>query len=199
MQTESPVPIESRALGTLTYIRASIESAGSLAVPGMAGIVMGSIGVIAAVLASMPALASHWLEIWLLAAVAALGLGGAVMARQATQRQQRYLGPVRKFLLCLCPALAAGAVLTFVMWRAGSVHLVPGPWLLLYGCAVLSASTVTSAATMRLIVVMGALFAMLGLTAFQLPPRSYTLVLGLGFGGLHLLFGILIGRASHGD
>lgn len=199
MQTEGPVPIESRALGTLTYIRASIESAGPLAVPGIAGIVMGIIGLVAAVLASIPSFATHWIGIWLLAAVAALMFGGALMARQTRQRRHLYLGPVRKFLLCLCPALAAGAALTLVMWQAGVVQLIPGMWLLLYGCAVLSASTATSATTMRLIVAMGTLFVLLGLIAFALPPRHHTLILGAGFGALHLLFGILIGRATRDE
>jgi hypothetical protein len=200
MQTDRPVPIESRALGTLTYIRASIESASSLAVPGMAGIVMGGIGVIAAVLASIPALASRWLEIWLVAAGVAFILGGTLMARQAALRgKSRYLGPVRKFLLCLCPALLAGAALTFALWQADMERLVPGTWLLLYGCAVLSASTVTSAAVLRLVALMGGLFIVLGLAAFELPPSSHTWVLGVGFGVVHLLFGVLIGRASHGE
>jgi len=200
MRTDAPVPIDSRALGTLTYIRASIESSSSLAVPGMAGIVMGSIGLLAAALASIPAFAARWLEIWLLAAVAALLLGGALMARQAAQHgQTRYLGPARRFLLCLCPALLAGAALTSVMWQAGTTQLIPGTWLMLYGCAVLSASTVTAAVTMRLIATMGALFVLLGLLAFQLPLTSNALVLGAGFGVLHILFGILMGRASRGD
>jgi len=200
MRTDAPVSIDSRALGTLIYIRTSIESASSLAVPGMAGIVMGSIGMFAAVLASIPAFSSRWLEIWLLAAVVALLLGGALMARQAAQHgQSRYLGPARKFLLCLCPALLSGAVLTFVMWQAGSTQLIPGTWLMLYGCAVLSASTVTAAVTMRLIATLGALFVLLGLFAFQLPPGSHSIVLGAGFGVLHILFGILMGRASRGD
>ena len=68
--------------------------------------------------------------------------------------------------------------------------------LLLYGCAVLSASMMTSAAMMRLIVMMGALFVVCGLVAFQLPPRWHNFALGLGFGSLHLLFGILIGRTD---
>jgi hypothetical protein len=161
---------------------------------------MGSIGMLAAVLASVPSLASRWLGIWLVAAGVALILGGALMARQAAlQGKTRYLGPARKFLLCLCPALLAGAVLTFTLWRAGMERLVPGTWLLLYGCAVLSASTVTSAAILRLIAAMGALFILLGLVAFELPPSTHTWVLGAGFGALHLVFGILIGRATHGD
>ena len=39
MHSETPAAIESRALGTLAYIRASIESSSSMDVPGMAGIV----------------------------------------------------------------------------------------------------------------------------------------------------------------
>ena len=140
---QSPIPIESRALGTLAYIRRSIDSSGSMAVPGMAGIVMGVIGVIATILASVPKGVAHWLQIWLVAAIVALAVGGATMARQAAaDGHARYLGPVRKFVLCLCPALFAGAVLTAVLWRADATQLIPGVWLLLYGCAVLSASTV---------------------------------------------------------
>src|SRR5882757_7374146 len=163
---QGPIPIESRALGTLAYIRASIESSGSMAVPGMAGCVMGVIGIVASVVASLP----RWAHLWLVAAAVALVVGGAMMAREAAQSgHARYLGPVRKFLMCLCPALLAGAVLTFVLWRTATTTLIPGVWLLLYGCAVLSASTVTIPRTMRLICFMGALFMMLGLLAFAAP------------------------------
>ena len=196
----SPIPIESRALGTLAYIRTSIESSGSMAVPGMAGIVMGGIGIVATIVASVPRGAPHWLGIWLVAAAVAFALGGAMMAREAAQSgHARYLGPVRKFLLCLCPALLTGAALTFVLWRAGTTGLIPGVWLLLYGCAVLSASTVTIARTMRLIFIMGVLFMLLGLLAFAAPPGTHTLILGMGFGALHTIFGILIGQVSHGE
>jgi len=197
---QGPIPIESRALGTLAFIRTSIETSGSMAVPGMAGITMGAIGVIATIVASAPGTAPYWLQIWLVAAVIALALGGAMMAREAAQSgHARYLGPVRKFLLCLCPALVAGAVLTLVLWNAGTTNFIPGVWLLLYGCAVLSASTVTIARTMKLICIMGALFMLLGLCAFISPPGMHTLILGLGFGALHSTFGILIGRVSHGE
>jgi hypothetical protein len=200
MQTNAPVPIESRALGTLSYIRASIDAASSLAVPGAAGIVMGTIGMIAAVFASLPALSARWLEIWIAAAVAASLLGGALVVRQAAQRGGTLLStPIRKFTLCLSPALLGGAVLTFTLWRAGMERLIPGMWLLLYGCAVISASTVTSAMNLRLIGSMGGLFAILGVLAFVLPPATHTLILGTGFGALHLIFGVLIGRMNHDE
>lgn len=197
---ESPISIESRALGTLAFIRNSIESSSSMAVPGMAGIVMGGIGFVAAVVTSVARAAPYWLEVWLIAAVIALVVGGAMMAREAAQSgHAQYLGPVRKFLLCLCPALLAGAVLTAVMWQSGMTAFIPGIWLLLYGCAVLSASTVTIARTMRLICIMGALFMLLGLAAFVVPRGFHTLILGAGFGALHTVFGLLIGRVSHGE
>ena len=200
MQPPVTVSIESRALGTLAYIRASIESSGSMDVPGMSGIVMGLIGGLAAIVVSMPQWAGQWLAIWLIAAVIALLLGGALVVRQIAEAgQTRYLGPARKFLLCLCPALMAGAVLTFVLAGAGLTTAIPGMWLLLYGCAVLSASTVTNAATARLIGIMGAIFVLLGLVTFALPAATHTLMLGLGFGALHVIFGLLIGRNSHGQ
>jgi hypothetical protein len=199
VQSEAPAAIESRALGTLAYIRASIESSSSMDVPGMAGIVMGIIGVLAAIVVSLPRWAAHWLGIWLAAAVVALVLGGALVARQIAPRgHARYLGPVRKFLLCLCPALLAGAVLTLVLATAGETHVIPGMWLLLYGCAVLSASTVTTAGIARLICLMGGLFVALGLITFLLPATVHTAMLGLGFGILHIIFGFLIGRLTHG-
>ncbi len=199
VHSEAPAAIESRALGTLDYIRASIESSSSLDVPGMAGIVMGSIGVLAAIVVSLPRWAPHWLAIWLAAAAVAFVLGGTLVARQITSRgRTRYLGPARKFLLCLCPSLVAGAVLTAVFATSGMTGFIPGTWLLLYGCAVLSASTVTAAGIARLICIMGTLFIALGSMAFALPATAHTAMLGLGFGVLHILFGILIGRATRG-
>jgi hypothetical protein len=192
---DNTVAIDSHALGTLNYIRASIEAAGAFAVPGIAGIAMGAVGVGTTLVASLPGLSARWLEIWLIAAIAASAIGVVLIARQPA-RLMLYRGPARKFVLSLCPALLAGAVLTGVFWQEGLTSLIPGTWLLLYGCAVLSASMMTSAAMMRLIVMMGALFVVCGLVAFQLPPRWHNFTLGVGFGSLHLLFGILIGRTD---
>ena len=198
MQSDFPIPIETRALGTLAYIRRSIDASASMAVPGTAGVVMGVIGLLAAVLASLPHWGTHWPRIWMFAGGLAALVGGALMAREAAQSgHARYLGPVRKFMLCLCPALFAGGVLTAVLWRAHLEGLLPGTWLLLYGCAVLSASTVTIASTMRLLCTMGALFVALGLFAFVLPRASHMAILGLGFGVLHVVFGYLVGRSDH--
>ena len=54
----------------------------------------------------------------------------------------------------------------------GMESLLPGTWLLLYGCAVLSASTVTMPSTMRLICIMGALFVVLGCVGLRAAARG---------------------------
>jgi hypothetical protein len=195
-RSNNTVAIDSHALGTLNYIRASIEAAGAFAVPGIAGIAMGVVGIVATLVASIPGLTAYWLEIWLIAAMAAAASGVLFIARHSRQPAagMLYRGPARKFVLSLCPSLLAGAVLTVVLRQEGLSSLIPGAWLVLYGCAVLSASMMTNAAIMRRIAMMGGLFVVCGVVAFQIGPRWHNLALGLGFGVLHLVFGILIGR-----
>jgi hypothetical protein len=195
-RSNNTVAIDSHALGTLNYIRASIEAAGAFAVPGIAGIAMGVVGIVAALVASIPSLTGYWLDVWLIAAVAAAASGVLFVARHSQQPAggMLYRGPARKFVLSLCPSLLAGAVLTVVLRDEGLSALIPGTWLVLYGCAVLSASLMTNAAIMRWVATMGALFVVCGMVAFQIPPRWHNVALGVGFGSLHLVFGILIGR-----
>jgi hypothetical protein len=184
------VALDTHALGTLQYIRASIDAAGLLAVPGSAGIAMGAVGILAALLVSLRALAAHWLEIWLIAGLVAIAFGTILMAHQVISRGTTlYRGPLRRFLMCLCPPLLVGALLTWQLWLHAATALIPGVWLLMYGCAVMAASTLTR----RALAVMGALLAVLGMIALQAPAGYQNAVLGVGFGGLHLLFGILIG------
>ena len=66
-----------------------------------------------------------------------------------------------------------------MLYAAGATAVIPGMWLLLYGCSVLSASTVTSAGIARLIGIMGALFVALGAMTFALPATAHTAMLGL--------------------
>ncbi len=189
------VALDRHALGTLQYIRSSIEAAGVLAVPGSAGVAMGAVGLLAALLASDPRLAPHWFSIWLAAGVAAFVCGSALMVHQAvTTGAPLYRGPARKFLLCLSPSLFAGVVVTLALWHHQAVDMIPGTWLLLYGCGVAAASTMT----VRPVGIMGALFVALGVAALVLSPRHANLFLGAGFGGLHLTFGIIIGRSKRG-
>jgi hypothetical protein len=200
MRSNNTVALDSHALGTLNYIRASIEAAGAFAVPGTAGMAMGAVGLAAAGVASIPVLAPHWLLIWLVAATVGAAVGVMLVARHRSGvGLTLYRGPARRFVLCLCPALLAGGVLTAVLCQAGEVRLLPGVWLLLYGCAVLSATLMTAPAMMRLIGIMGGLFVVCGALAFEVSPRWQNVILGSGFGALHLVFGFLIGRIDNAE
>ncbi len=166
-----------------------------LAVPGTAGIVLGTIALMASALCLVPELRKYWLEIWLAAALLGAVLGSILLVRESSLRDLRLVGtPLLKFALCLSPSLGAGFVMTAVHWAGGNQHAIPGTWLLLYGCALVTAS----AATTRTIAVLGGLFVLFGLAALLLPSDLQILMLGAGFGGLHIVFGILIGRMVHG-
>ena len=66
MRQPHTVALDSHAAATLRYIRASMEAAGTVAVSGSAGVTMGAVGLLAAALASSPALRPHWLIVWLI-------------------------------------------------------------------------------------------------------------------------------------
>jgi hypothetical protein len=189
------VRLDSHAAATLRYIRSSMEGAVLLAVPGSAGLVLGTIALLAAALCWAPDLRKYWLTIWLGAALLGAVLGSILILRESSLRDLRLLDtPLRKFALCLSPSLGAGLVMTAVHWSGGNLHAIPGTWLLLYGCALVTAS----AATTRIIAALGMLFVLFGLAALLLPDDAQILMLGAGFGGLHLLFGFLIGRNGRG-
>ena len=194
MRSANTVQIESHAAATLRYIRASMDGAASVAVPGSAGVAMGSVGLLAMALSSAPGLREHWFGIWLGAAALAAAAGLPLITQPSSLRGLLLRGaPVRKFALCLLPSLFGGVVMTGVHWSYGNLHAIPGTWLLLYGCALISASV----ATTRAIAAMGGSFVALGLIALLLPSDLQVLMLGAGFGGMHLLFGVLIGRKKH--
>jgi hypothetical protein len=196
MRSAKIVLIDSHAAATLRYIRASMDAAASLAVPGSAGLAMGIVGLLAAAFSSSPNLHKHWLAIWLVAAVLAAGLGGSLVARRSSWRALTLVGtPARKFVLCLFPALFAGMIMTGVHWYYGNLRAIPPTWLLLYGCALIAASATTT----RTIGVLGGSFVTLGLLALILPEGLQIPMLAVGFGGLHILFGFFIGRMAHGQ
>lgn len=156
---------------------------------------MGAIGLLVTVLSLVRGLTEHWLVLWLVAAAVAALVGGALVLRPASLQSLLRPGtPLRKFALCLLPSLLAGAVLTVVLGAYDALPAIPGTWLLLYGCGLIS----TSVATRPLLAAMGSGFLALGLIALLLPLPVQMLLLGTGFGGLHLLFGLRLLREAHG-
>jgi hypothetical protein len=113
-------------------------------------------------------------------------MAAALKSRRA--KQSLLSGPGRKFVAGFAPAMAAGALLTFVISNGPAAHLLPGLWLLLYGAGVVSGGS----ASVRVVPAMGACFMAAGSAALFLPGVPAHLWLAAGFGGLHILFGTII-------
>ena len=77
---------------------------------------------------------------------------------------------------------------------ATKVEVIPGMWLMLYGTAVLTGGTFS----VRAVPVMGAAFVVMGLVAFAAPFSWANGLMALGFGGLHIVFGLIIARRYGG-
>ena len=184
-----PVELHEHAMDNLKYIRQTLERAGSFtAVPGKGGVLMGVVALLAARFAAHQPGASGWLVVWTVAAVVAIAIGIAGAALKSRRFQiPLFSGPGRKFIAGFTPALLAGAVMTAVFYRAGISGFLPGIWLLLYGAAVLAGGS----ASVRVVPVMGACFMFVGTVALLLPGWNHVL-LPVGFGGLHLIFGTVI-------
>jgi hypothetical protein len=193
---QRPVDIRSHALENLRFIRSTIESATAFtAVPGKGGVVMGLLAVAAALLASRPGLTSAWLTIWVSAGMLASLVGLAAMWRKSARQGERLFGRVgRRFLLGLTPPILAAAALTPFLVRLDSLSLLAGCWLLLYGAGVIAAGMYS----VRLVPLMGGLFMLLGGASLLAPPGWANLLLGAGFGGIHIVFGLVIARRYGG-
>ena len=178
------------AIDNLRYIRRTIERAGSFtAVPGIGGMLMGSTALAAAWVASRQGHGLRWLAVWIGEAFVALliGIVGAGLKSRRV-RLPLFSGPGRKFIAGFAPAMAAGALLTGVLFQAGSVALLPGTWMLLYGAGVVSGG----GASVRVVPLMGACFMAVGAAALLWPAVSGDTLLAAAFGGLHILFGTVI-------
>lgn len=208
VRDSEPRPIHDRAIQDLSFIRRTMEGAASFTgVPGWGLVAVGVTAVVAALVARNQDIAGNWLLVWLSEAVLAVSLSALFLwlkaRRMAGAGRRPALGiPGRKFLLGFWPAIMAGAVLTFSLVdvrtaftaEAAVPRILPGLWLLLYGVAVVTAGM----HSVRAVPAMGIGFMALGALALFVPALSGDLMLGIGFGGLQMAFGVAIARRHGG-
>jgi hypothetical protein len=182
--------MQGHATDHLAFIRQTMERAGTFtAISGKGQTVVGLIGLAAAVVAGRQADAADWLAVWLVAAVLAVVVASVGIRMKALAMGTPILsGPGRRFALGFAPPVVAGAVLTAALCGAGASALLPGVWLLMFGAAVVAGG----ALSVPPVPVMGGCFMVLGVVALLTPVAWGTWLLGLGFGLLHIGFGILI-------
>jgi hypothetical protein len=180
----------------LRFIRRTMENGNAFtAVPGWGGVSMGITAIVAAFIAAGRATPEGWLGVWAVEAVIAAGIGAWAIERKARRVGLPVLsGTGRKVLLGFTPPALAGIVLTVALWQAGTTRLIPGAWLILYGAAVVAGGIFS----VRVVPLMGVCFMVLGTLALVLAPDARDTLMAVGFGGLHVVFGVFIARGHGG-
>lgn len=185
-------PLHEHAAENLRFIRDTMARATDFtAVPGVGGVLMGVMALMAAAAAGPPRDTRAWLAIWLATAGVAAATGLIAVLRKARRPDMPLRGPVaRRFALAFMPALVVGVVLTTVFVQNHLATRLPGLWLACYGAAVTSGG----AFSVRPVPFMGAAFIALGVFAFVAPAPWGHWFMAAGFGALHIMFGIVIAR-----
>jgi hypothetical protein len=191
-----PVALHRHAMDNLRFIRETMErSSAFTAVPGRGGVVVGVTALAAAFIAARQATPGAWLAVWLGEAVLAFAVVlGAIVLKARAAGVSLFHGPGRKFALGVLPALVAGALLTAALWRAGAHAQLPGVWLLVYGMAVVGGG----AFSVRAVPALGFALMTVGAVALFTPAAWGDTLLAVGFGLLHIVFGIIIARRYGG-
>jgi len=189
-----PDALRDYAVNNLRYIRETMERASAFtSIPGWGGVAIGVSALVTTVIAE-PMTAwnpRRWLAVWLIEAAIAGAIGAVSMWQKARRAETRFMsGAARRFFISYFAPLIAGAVLTPAMVRGGAFDALPAMWLLLYGAAFVS----SGAFSLRVIPMMGIGFMLFGAAAALLPLPVANLLLGAAFGGLHIVFGLIIAR-----
>src|SRR5438874_11137610 len=193
---EEPSPASPDVLDQLQFIRHTMESATSFtAVPGWGMVLLGGTALAVAFFARTVDSRVTWVLLWLGEAMLAGVISLIAMVKKTGSLAKLAASiPARKCALSLLPPLAAGAVLTLVMMEHRLYAILPGLWLILYGVAVITGG----AFSVRVVPVMGICFAVFGTAALAMPTQWANGIMAAGFGGLHVVFGLLIARRHGG-
>ena len=188
-----PDALHAHAADNLRFIRDAMTRASAFtAVPGWGGVAMGVTAVAAAAISGPPDNSLRWGLGWFVEAAVAAVIGLAAMTVKARRAGTPLstAAPAYRFALAYVPPLVAGMVLTPVFATLDLMARLPGCWLLLYGTALASGGVLT----VRVVPLMGLSFMALGTIAFAAPAPWGHYFLAAGFGGLHIVFGLLIAR-----
>lgn len=193
---EEPPALHDRAMDNLQYIRETMERATAFTgISGWGQVAIGVSALAASFIAAQQKSFTNWLAIWCAEALVALLITGWSMDRKArAAKMPLFSGPGRKVVFSLSPPLFAGGLITVVLYRAGLTNAIPGLWLLLYGTGVVTGGMFSVSA----VPIMGLCFMALGAAAFLGPAGFANWFMAAGFGGLHIVFGVIIARRYGG-
>ncbi|HLO00319.1 MAG TPA: hypothetical protein VK208_17805 [Pyrinomonadaceae bacterium] len=195
-QKDEPPSLHERAMDNLKYIRETMERATSFTgISGWGQVAIGTTALATSFIAAQQKNFKAWLAVWIAEAAIALLITGWSMDRKARAARMPLLsGPGRKVAFSLSPPIFAGAILTIALYRAGLTNAIPGLWLLLYGTGVVTGGMFSVSA----VPLMGLCFMALGAVSFFVPAEFINWLMAAGFGGLHIIFGVIIARRYGG-
>jgi hypothetical protein len=195
-QNEEPPALHERAMDNLKYIRETMERATAFTgISGGGQVAIGFTALTSAAISAQQKTFKAWLAVWVAEAVIALLIAGWSIDRKARAAKMPLLsGPGRKVAFSLSPPIFAGAIVTVVLYRAGLTSAIPGLWLLLYGTGVVTGGMFSVSA----VPIMGLCFMVVGAAALFAPAEFANWLMAAGFGGLHILFGVIIARRYGG-
>lgn len=195
-QEDEPINIGDRALDNLAFIRETMErSASFTAIPGYGGALMGVTAIGAAIIAHNQPGIKGWTITWLVEAFLACGIGMFAMWQKAKSSGDSLSSkPARKFAFGFAPPIIAGIILTSLFYFKGLFAFMPTVWLTLYGTAVVTGG----AYSVRIVPIVGWIFVGLGLVSVFVDTSYGNLLMGLGFGVLHVVFGLIVARRYGG-
>ena len=184
--------LQGHAIDNLQFIRDTMSRASRFtAVPGWGGVAIGVTALVTSTLTVRMNGTTAWTYWWMAEAGVAVAIGVATIVLKAKRLQLSLLdAPAKRFALAYVPPLVAGAVLTLVFLENGLMSRLPGCWLLLYGVGITAGGTLS----VRVVPLLGVLFMALGAAAFAAPASYGDAFMAAGFGGLHIIFGLIIAR-----
>jgi multisubunit Na+/H+ antiporter MnhC subunit len=173
---------------TLSVIRTLMERGTRYSnLSGHAGIAVGALALLGCALRMT--LNTPFIPTWI--GVLILSCGACVLFTAAMARandEPVWTRQARTVVLALTPAFVAALVLTAVLARVGQAALLPGVWMLLWGVGALAMSFFTP----RVMSVLGATFLAAGTLTLSVPPTSDALSMGMTFGAIHLVYGVIL-------
>lgn len=183
-------------MDNLKYIRETMERATSFTgISGWGQVAIGITALAASLISAQQKTFKGWLTVWVAEALIALLIAGWSIDRKTRAAKMPLMsGSGRKVAFSLSPPIFAGGIVTVVLYRAGLTDAIPGLWLLLYGTGVVTGGMFSVSA----VPIMGLCFMALGAGAFLAPAGFANWFMAAGFGGLHIVFGVIIARRYGG-
>ncbi len=159
---------------------------------GLSGILAGAAAILGAILTHrLQPGGKIFLLIWSAVVTFALTNDYFITKRRARGVGKHIVSRLGKQMgLASVPGLGMGALMTLFFWRHGLLDFIYPVWMLCYGIAVLAVGLFSQ----REVSYLGYAFLLVGAANLLLFPAHGLIGMALSFGGLHIIYGIIIGR-----